>query len=191
MPRTNVELGGDILVLVFPDGRWQSMPLHGCRFSISDASCSQRFVRQLDIENSRRLGDEHVTLITPPDVGAIAPRAARVPLSPKHAAVVEIAAWEAVVDWLRGGGRLGGRTLTELARLACIASPQFAVALGEYAAKMAVEMTWDQGGPMRASGSVRNMLLPLHEAARHSQRAADTLVAALAALAGMRGRARP
>lgn len=180
--RTTVELSGDVLYLTFPDGRWHNLPLHGCTYAVADAACLQRFVRHLDLEG----GFGRMDLITPPDRGAIAPRAACLPRVPAEAAVVETVAWEAVVDWLSSGGRLSGRTVAELARLACVATPQFAVVIGELAAKVATEMIWEQCGPMRDSGGAPNLLRPLQEAARTSSRAADALIAALAATATLR-----
>ena len=126
------------------------------------------------------LSSDRADLITPPDEGAIAPRGARLPAAPDSAAVVDASEWDALADWLRSGGRLGGRTVAELARLACIASPQFAVVIGEVAAKVAAEMIWEDRGPMRRSANMRHSLRPLQEAARANPRAADALVAALA-----------
>jgi hypothetical protein len=122
-------------------------------------------------------------MITPPDQGAIAPRALRLPAVPDDVAILEVNAWEAVFDWLRKGCRLAGRTVRELANLACIATPQFAIAIGEWAAHVAREMTWENGGPMRGGGvDLRFSLRPLEEAARKSPRAQDALVAAYSQL---------
>lgn len=166
-------------MLTYPDGKWQRIPLHGSRFHVGDAACNQRFVRHLTIETPR----QRANLITPPDEGAIAPRAAGLPGVPADVAVVEAPAWEVLVDWLRGGGRLGRLTMAELARLCCVATPQFAIDIGERAAQVAVEMIWERCGPMRDSGGMINSLRPLEEAARRSPRATDALVAALAAMA--------
>src|SRR5690606_36253825 len=117
---------------------------------------------------------------------AIAPRAARLPGVPEGAEVVETAVWEALADWLHTSGRLSGRTVAELARLACVATPQFAVEIGELAAAVAADMIWERCGPMRDSGGMRNLLRPLQEAAQRSPRAADALMAALAATAALR-----
>lgn len=167
-----------MLLLTCPDGRWQSVPLHGSRFQVGDAAYDQRFVRHLRIEAPGRCVD----LITPPDQGAIAPRAAGLPGVPAGVAVVEAPAWEVIVDWLRGGGRLGRLTVAELARLCRVATPQFAVDIGERAAQVAVEMIWERCGPMRGSGGMINSLRPLEEAARTSPRATEALMAALAAM---------
>lgn len=183
-PRTRLELARDTLLLTFPDGRLQSIALHGCRFRMGDAACDRRFVRHLILE--KELPCLRVELITPPDEGAIAPRAAGLPVASSQAAVVESAVWETLVEWMRGGGRLGGRTVAELARLCLVATPQFAVVIGEIAAQVAVEAIWEQRGPMRDSGGVVCSLRPLEEAARTSPRAADALMAALAALAMLR-----
>lgn len=187
-PRTQVELARDELFLRFPDGRWQRVALHGCRVTVSDAAssvmvsdaaCSQRFVRRLALDSECARLD----FITPPERGAIAPRAAGLPGVSHDAAVVETSSWEALADWLLSSGRLAGRTVAELARLACVATPQFAVIIGQLAARVAAEMSWDRCGPMRDSGGVPNALRPLAEAARSSPRAADAFMAARAAAA--------
>lgn len=175
--RTQVELARDDLFLSFPDGRWERMHLHGCCFRAGDAACSQRFVRHLVLEN----GWLRIDLITPPERGAIAPRAAGIPSAPRDAAVIEPGAWEVLADWLHSGGRLAGRTVADLARLACVATPQFAVIIGELAARVAAELSWERCGPMRGSGGIINALAPLVDAARTSPRAADALMAARAA----------
>lgn len=178
-PRTKLELERDVLMLTCPDGTWQSVALHGSSFQVGDAAYNLRFVRHLIVYTPRL----QVDLITPPDEGAIAPRAAGLPGVPAGAAVVETPTWEALVDWLRVGGRLGRLTMVELARLCRVASPQFAVGIGERAAQMAMELIWERCGPMRDSGGMVDSLRPLEEEARTSPRAADALVAALAALA--------
>lgn len=122
-------------------------------------------------------------MITPPETGAIAPRALGLPGVPDDVAIVEIDEWDAVLDWLHGHCRLSGRTVRELAQLACIASPQFAIAIGEWAARVAAEMTWENRGPMRGGAvDLRFSLRPLEEAARRSPRAQDALVAAYSRL---------
>ena len=178
-PRTEIELARDELFLRFPDGRWQRVALHGCRASVSDAACSQRFVRRLALDSE----SAHLDLITPPERGAIAPRAAGLPGVSHDAAVVETSSWEALADRVLSSGRLAGRTVAELARLACVATPQFAVSIGQLAARVAAEMIWDRCGPMRDSGGMPNALRPLAEAARSSPRAADAFMAARAAAA--------
>jgi hypothetical protein len=180
--RARVELERDLLFITMPDGRWRNLTLNGCTFVAGDATRTHRFVRHLSII----LAGERADLITPPDEGAIAPRGARLPEAPEGAAVVDPSEWDAVADWLSSGGRLGGRTVAELSHLACIATPQFAVIIGEIAAKVAAEMIWEKSGPMRGGADMRHSLRPLQEAARTHPRAADALVAALAATAMMR-----
>lgn len=184
VPHARVELERDLLFITMPDGRWRNLTLNGCSFVAGDARRTHRFVRHLSIFLSA--DRERADLITPPDEGAIAPRGARLPEAPAGAAVVRPSEWDAVADWLSSGGRLGGRTVAELARLARIATPQFAVVIGEVAAKVAAEMIWEKCGPMRGSADMRHSLRPLQEAAREHPRAADALVAALAATAVMR-----
>ncbi len=181
-PRARAELERDELVLVLPDGTLRRLSLNGCRFETRDAERNQRFVRHLALESPRERAD----LITPPDEGAIAPRAARLPRSPDDVVIIESHTFDALVNWLTVGGRLSSFTVAELARLACIATPQFAVALGELAAKVAAEMIWETAGPMRGGADVWHSLRPLQDAARSSPRAADALFAALAASAAVR-----
>ena len=181
--RARVELAGDTIFLTSPDGRQRNLRLHGCHFRTLDATCSQRFVRQLILRWPSHHGIARVDLITPPDQGTIAPRVARLPSAPDDAAVLEAPAWDAIAGWLARGGRIASHTVAELARLACIATPHFARALGEIAARAAAELLWEDCGPMRGSGGVRNPLRPFEEAARHSPRAADALLAALSVTA--------
>ena len=47
-------------------------------------------------------------VITPPDHGAVAPNVVSLPEAPTEAAVVEQHVWEALSEWLLGGGRLEG-----------------------------------------------------------------------------------
>lgn len=170
------------MLLTLADGHWRGLQLHGARFFVRDAAYVQRFVRHLSLWLSEGRAD----LITPPDEGAIAPRAAGLPVVPDHAIVLDAPVWEAAVEWVRGGGRLGGRTVAELARIACIATPQFAIIIGEWAAEVAAEMSWERVGPMRGGGDLRHSLRPLHEAARRSPRAAEALTAAMARSALLR-----
>ena len=163
------------MLIVPADGRKRRVVLDGIQFEIRDAASASRFVRHLSLHH----GSDRIDLITPPDEGSIAPRAARMPEVPKNVVIIDGAAWEVVADWLRSGGRLNGRTVAELACLACVASPRFAVIIGEWAAEVAHEMNWERNGPMRASGDARHTLRPLVEAAARSVRAADALVAAL------------
>jgi len=175
-PRATLELAQNTVTLRMPDGRCRALPLNGSRFVVRDASSDSRFVRHLQLA----LSDGRADLITPPDEGAIAPRAAQLPGVPIEAAVIDRHAWDAFVDWLQGGGRMGGRSIAQLARLTRIASASFALTIGEFAARVAVEMTWERRGPLRGGSDVRHSLRPLEQAANHDPRAAEALVAALA-----------
>lgn len=178
--RARVELARDVLFLEMPDGRSRTMLLNGARFAVRDATRARRFVRHLKLY----LADGRADLITPPEEGCIAPRAAQLPDVPDDATIVDAHAWEALVDWLQGGGRLGGRSIGELARLAAIASAQFAITLGEWAAQVAFEMTWERRGPLRGGSELQHSLRPLEEAANRHPRAADALIAALSHSSG-------
>ncbi len=183
--RTRVEIGGGELFLTLPDGRARAFALEGADLAVGDATFTQRFVRHLHLET----GYGELDLITPPEQGAIAPRAAQLPSAPDDAGVVDRAAFDTLVEWLLGGGRLGGRTIEDLARLSRLASPAFAVVIGERAGQLAIEGTWPYGGPMRGGalgGDLRRRLQPLEAAARDSERAGEALVAALSACAGER-----
>ena len=179
VPRAEVAIEASELQLRMPDGRCRCLDLEGSTVSVGDAAFCRRFVRMLTVER----GAELTSFITPPDRGAIAPRAVPLPIAPDDAAVVESSMWDALVDWLTGGGRLGGRTVAELSRLAAIATPQFAITIGEIAAQVALEMVWEQAGPLRGGADLDHALRPLYDAARRSPRAADALVAALAVCA--------
>jgi hypothetical protein len=170
-----VELDEGSLVLAMADGRWRRVQLGGSRVWIGDAAHAQRFVRHAAVS----VGEERFDLITPPEDGAIAPRAAQLPGVPDDTAIVPGWVWETVTCWIAVGGRLGGFTIAELAQLARLASSQFAIALGECAAHVAAEMTWERLGPMRGGVDLHHLLRPLEEAARHSARAGEALVAAL------------
>jgi hypothetical protein len=183
--RTRVEIGGAELLLTMPDGRAREFPLEGADLAVGDATFTQRFVRHLHLDT----GYAELDLITPPEQGAIAPRAAQLPRAPDEAGIVERTVFDTLVEWLIGGGRLGGRTIEDLARLARLASPGFAVVIGERAGQLAVEGTWTFGGPMRGGAlgdDPRRRLHPFEVAARDSERAGEALVAALAACAGDR-----
>jgi hypothetical protein len=176
--RSTVEIESDRLLITGPDGAGRSVvDLGWVRFSARDASATSRFVRELSVE----CPSGALCFITPPERGAIAPRALGLPPAPSDAIVLDPEVWETLVDWLAGGGRLSGRTVGELARLARVATSSFAVAIGEVAARVAREMTWQRAGPMRSGAAdPRALLRPLEEAARDSTRAADALIAALA-----------
>ncbi len=146
----------------------------------------RRFVRMLVIER----GSERYVVITPPDQGAVAPNVVRVPEAPPEAAIVDASEWEALADWLLWGGRLAAYSIGELARLASIATPQFAVLIGEVAAQRALELVWAAAGPLRGAADLESSLQPLIEAARVSPRAAEALISALAHAAGASRRRR-
>ena len=129
-------------------------------------------------------------VITPPDQGAVAPNVVRVPEAPAEAAVVDTHAWEALAEWLLGGGRLAACSIVELARLACIAASQFAIVIGEVAAQRALELAWARGGPLRGGSDVETSLQPLIDAAKSSPRAGEALISALAYAAGAKRRRR-
>lgn len=180
--RTRLEIGGGALHLTPPDGRAREFALAGADLAVADATFARRFVRHLLL--STAAGDVH--LITPPEEGAIAPRAAELPRAPDDAGILDRHAFDTLADWLASGARLGGRTIEELARLARLATSAFAAVIGERAAQMARETIWAFGGPMRGGATgddVRHRLRPLELAARDSDRAAEALVAALAASA--------
>lgn len=185
-PRAEVSLAWSELTLRFSDGRSRWIDLDGCANDVLDAAFQKRFVRMLTLER----GVEKLALITPPDHAAIAPRAAFLPSAPEDAAVVDDGPWQVVVDWIRSGGRLVGLSVAELARLTTVATAQFALIIGEVAAQIAFEMVWEQAGPLRGGAALSHALAPLQSAARHSERAAEALVAALAACAVLRHRAR-
>ncbi len=185
-PRAEVTLASSELHLQLPDGRSRWIDLDGVDAEVTDAAYRRRFVRMLSLD---RRG-ERLALITPPDHAAIAPRVAHLPAAPEDAVVVEDEPWQVVSDWIEGGGRLAGWTVAELARLATIATPPFALIIGEVAAQLAAEMVWERGGPLRGGAALTDSLQPLQAAARTSQRAAEALVAALAACAVLRHRRR-
>ena len=128
------------------------------------AACGRerRFVRMLMLER----GGERDVVITPPDHGAVAPNVVRVPEAPAEAAIVDMRAWEALAEWVLGGGRLAACSIADLARLACIATPQFAVLIGEVAAQRALELVWAASGPLRGGSDLEAALQPLVDAAK-------------------------
>lgn len=171
-----LEIDEHCLYLTRSDGRWSRVSLVGSWLRVRDASFALRFVRHAAL----RVGSgDRVDLITPPEEGAIAPRAARLPGVPTDAAIVGGGVWDTVVQWIRTGGGLAGRTIAELAQLAAVATPQFAITLGECAAQAAVEMTWDKLGPMRGGGDLHTLLRPFELAARSSARANEAFIAAM------------
>jgi len=174
--RTRVEMDFDALVVTPPEGRALRLALSRWSFEAVDAESCKRFVRMLRFEH----GSERVVIVTPPEEGTIAPRCARLPAAPESALVVDRNTFETIDAWLASGGRLRSRTVTELARLAIAATSAYAVHIGEWAAQLAVEMTSDVCGPLRGCLRPREVLAPLEEAARWSERASEALVAALA-----------
>jgi hypothetical protein len=184
--RAEVVLEPGVLTLAMPDGDARAIGLDGCAAMTADAASRRRFVRMLIVDSH----GERLVVITPPDRGAIAPRAIRLPEAPADAAVIENAAWDALVDWLMSGGRLTACSVAELARLVQIASPQFATIIGEVAARVALETVWESAGPWRGGVDLDHALRPLADASRHSVRAAEALVAAHAVASVLRPRRR-
>ncbi|MBA3463083.1 MAG: hypothetical protein H0T46_24210 [Deltaproteobacteria bacterium] len=192
--RAEVQLEPDLLTLRMPDGRVQRFTLDGCTpiandgfvMARIDTRWERRFVRMLALEQHYA----RIVVITPPDHGALAPNVVRVPEAPSEAAIIDAEEFDALSDWLLGGGRLAACAIVDLARLAAIASPQFAAVIGEVAAQRALELVWAARGPLRGGSDLETALRPLTEAAKHSQRAAEALVAALAHAAGATRRRR-
>jgi len=209
--RADVTLEPDALVLHMPDGRTRRHPLHGVSVSTTDGFFAElsargsspelvripggaahvapprvmrRFVRMLVLETVRPDRESRVFLITPPDHGAVAPNVVRLPEAPSDAAVVDLRVWEALHDWLVGGGRLAALSIADLARLSCIATSQFAALIGEVAAQRALEHVWSANGPLRAGFDLDSALRPLQDAAKHSTRAHEALTSAMAHAAG-------
>jgi hypothetical protein len=206
-----VQLDSDTLILVMPGSWIRRHPLHGAQVTITDGFVAdrsargssetiitrhgarpqpprvlRRFVRMLVLERD----GERVVVITPPERGAVAPNVVLVPEAPSDAAIVDEPAWDALADWLLGGGRLAACSIADLARLACIATPHFAVLIGEVAAQRALEHVWDAAGPLRGGGDLDSVLQPLVDAAKHSHRASEALVSALSHAAGASRRRR-
>ena len=193
--RAEVHLEPDALLLRMPDGWMRRHTLDGVAATTLDGyfvaarstrAMPRRFVRMLILER----GGERNVVITPPDQGAVAPNVVRVPEAPAGAAIVDMRAWEALAEWLLGGGRLAACSIADLARLACIASTQFAVLIGEVAAQRAIELSWASGGPLRGGADVESALQPLVDAAKSSPRAGEALISALAHAAGANRRRR-
>lgn len=208
--RAEVHLEVDALLLIMPDGRLRRHPLDGVSATVSDGCVAQpsargsshdlrvhgaarpaprvlrRFVRMLVLD---REGERNI-VITPPDQGAVAPNVVSVPEAPSDAAVIDTRAWDALSDWLLGGGRLSACSIADLARLSCISTPQFAVLIGEVAAQRALEHVWSATGPLRGGSDLDSALQPLVDAAKQSSRAGEALVSALAHAAGATRRRR-
>lgn len=185
-PRALVALDAAELSVSLPGGGQRRISLDGSSVQVADAEHRRRFVRMLTIER----GAERTALITPPERGAIAPRAVPMPRAPDDAAVLDEQPFEVIAEWVLRGGRLAGLTVAELAALAAIATPHFAIVLGEIAAAAALELVWEEAGPLRGGVDVDASLQPLYEAARVSARAAEALVSALAVCAVRRARRR-
>lgn len=191
--RAEIQLEPDGLVIVMPDRQARWYQLHGVAATTADGyvptrvgagRVQRRFVRMLVLERD----GQRWFVVTPPDQGAVAPNVVRLPEAPADAAIVDVRAWESLAEWVVGGGRLASCSVAELARLACIATAQFAALIGEVAAQRALELAWAAGGPLRGSSEVDWALQPLVEAARTSVRANEALVSALAHAAGVRQR---
>lgn len=186
LQRASLSLDASSLSLTMRNGLTRHHELDGCAVVTADAACQRRFVKMLILErvtDGNFAAADRLILITPPDRGAIAPSAVRIPVAPSDAIIIEVEEWEALTRWLTGGGRLSACSVLELSRLAAIASPQFAVVIGEVAAEIALESLWDAGGPAgpwRGRSSFDDSLRPLYNSARRSPRAADALIAALA-----------
>lgn len=181
-----------MLVLRMPDGRVRAYALHGCESYVLDAcyvatdARERRFVRMLELERDR----DRAVIITPPELGAVAPHVVSIPEAPADATIVDGSAWDVLADWVTSGGRLAACTIADLARLVTIASPHFAMLIGEVAAQRAIELAWAARGPLRGGFDLDSALQPLTDAARHSARAAEALVSALAHAAGVKRRRR-
>lgn len=218
--RAEIQLEPDKLVLVMPDGRTHRHDLHGIAASTVDGCVAERsargssdnivpvrgapahaapprvlrrFVRMLVLDREHARGSrepDRVYVITPPDHGAVAPNVVSVAEAPADAAVVDTRAWEALSDWVLAGGRLTACSISDLARLACIATPQFAALIGEVAAQRALEHVWGATGPLRAGFDLDSALQPFVDAAKQSPRANDALVSALSHAAGAARRRR-
>lgn len=210
--RANVQLEPDALILAMPDAGVRRHALDGVQATIADGFVAERsargseptisltsrarapivprvlrrFVRMLVLERE----SERVVVITPPDQGSVAPNVVYLPEAPADAAIVDERAWDALAEWLLGGGRLAACSIADLARLACIASPQFAALIGEVAAQRALELVWATAGPLRGGQDLDSALQPLADAAKHSTRASEALVSALAHAAGAARRRR-
>jgi hypothetical protein len=196
--RAEVHLDPDVLILAMPDGRPRRYLLDGYAVTCLDGYMRERidarwerrrFVRMLVLEREH----ERHTIVTPPEQGAVAPNVVRVPEAPADAAIVDGHAWEPLADWLMGGGRLAGCSISDLARLAEIATTPFAALIGEVAAQHALEQVWATRGPLRGAfgpTDAESALHPLVAAARRSPRVAEALTAALAHATGLRPRRR-
>lgn len=204
----------DALVLLLPDGGMRRHPLDGVLASTADGFVAERsargsseliprhhsrhdvvaaaprvlrrFVRMLVLDDDR----ERLVIITPPEEGAVAPGVVHMPEAPSDAAIVDERTWDALADWLGAGGRLSACSISDLARLATIATPHFAVLIGEVVAQRALEYVWEASGPLRGGFEIEPVLQPLVDAAKTSARAGEALISALSHAAGARRRRR-
>lgn len=186
--RAEVQLDDSVLQLALPDGKQRRVPLDGCAASMADGCFAVRAVPRIVVRPERRFvrmlvlerGDERHVLITPPELGAVAPNVVRLPEPPDDAAILDPPVWDVLSDWIMGGGRLTAYAVADLARLAAIATWQFAATLGEVAAERALELVEAACGPLRGIADLDAALHPLAAAARSSPRVAHALLAALA-----------
>jgi hypothetical protein len=182
-------LSPDLLLVTSGDGRTRRVELEACEHRLADATLFGRFVRHLRVDGGKRSAQssERFDLATPPELGCIAPRAARLPILDEDVEVVEVWVWDTVVEWLGRDCRLSGCTIDELSLLARIASPAYAVEIGERAAHLAGHLSHNGGflGPMRGTGGLdsHRLLRPLEKAARESTHAAEAYMAAMARVA--------
>lgn len=209
--RAEVTLEPTALTFVLPGGRRRRFDLDGCEPVATDGCIAKgervadegvgqwrpgatssrgverRFVKMLALE---RGGSPQAVVVTPPEEGAVAPKIVSVPEAPKDAAIVDAATWDALAGFILGGGRVAALAVADLARLAMIATPQFAILIGEVAAQRALDWVAMARGPVRGVPDLDLALQPLFVAARTSQRAGEALIAALAYAAGSARRRR-
>ena len=196
--RAEVQLEPDALLVRLPHlpgGRRYALDgcdpivIDGCVAVTRYGTTQRRFVRMLILDRA----SERQVMITPPDQGAVAPGVVRVPEAPSEAAILELRTWTAITDWVIGGGRFAACSIGELAALAAIATPQFAVLIGEVVAQRALELIAMASHPLRGGSDLDSIIQPLTDVARDSPQAAEALVSALAHLAIplRRRRARP
>jgi hypothetical protein len=199
-------------LVVVGDAALIRMPLGRCSHEVRDARCLNRFVRHMRLTCGRQIIDlvtppgrgaiapraanlpeidpsPNATLIGGPLVGEIDPSPNAILIGgplvgeiESATAVIEPVLLPVLDGWLISGRRLVGHTLRELALLSRLASTSFAIAIGERAADLATQMTWERGSPQRSSAltDIRDLLVPFEEQAAVSERANLALMAALA-----------